>query len=71
MLEEALYVLKLRRDRPQWRATLEDVRQHAHWEFASLEACLIFIAERHATPGSSLESSLSDDASFTPESNES
>ena len=45
---EALYVLKLRADRPAWRVTLEELRGQQRWECASLEACLNFIAERHA-----------------------
>lgn len=45
---EALYVLKLRHDRPEWRVTLEELRGQKSWEFASLEACLNFIAQQHA-----------------------
>ena len=45
---ESLYVLKLRHDRPAWRVTLEELRGQHHWEFASLEACLSFIAQQHA-----------------------
>ena len=45
---EALYVLKVRHDRPAWRVTLEELRGSQRWEFASLEACLNFIAGRHA-----------------------
>ena len=45
---EALYVLKLRTDRPTGRVTLEELRGQHHWEFASLEACLNFIAQQHA-----------------------
>ena len=45
---ERLYVLKLRHDRPEWRVTLEELRRGEHWEFASLEACLSFIAQQHA-----------------------
>ena len=47
-VSEALYVLKVRHDRPAWRVTLEELRGSQHWEFASLEACLNFIAGRHA-----------------------
>jgi hypothetical protein len=57
MSEEALYLLKLKRDRPgvssaQWRVTLEDVREHARWHFASLEACFAFLSERCAVSAS-------------------
>lgn len=45
---EALYVLKLRHDRSAWRVTLEELRRGEHWEFASLEMCLNFIAHQHA-----------------------
>ena len=45
---EALYVLKVRHDRPAWRVTLEELRGSQRWEFASLEACLNFIAGQHA-----------------------
>ena len=48
MPEDSLYVLKLRHDRPESRVTLEELRGSQRWEFASLEACLSFIAERHA-----------------------
>lgn len=47
-ITEALYVLKLRHDRPASRVTLEELRGSQHWEFASLEACLSFIARQHA-----------------------
>ena len=48
MPEDSLYVLKLRHDRPAWRVTLEELRCGGHWEFASLELCLSFIAQQHA-----------------------
>ena len=48
MPEESLYVLKLRHDRPASRVTLEELRHQQRWEFASLEACLSFISQRHA-----------------------
>ena len=47
-ITEALYVLKLRHDRPASRVTLEELRGAHHWEFASLETCLNFIAQQHA-----------------------
>lgn len=58
MPEDALYLLKLKRDRPgissaQWRVTLEDVRDHGRWNFASLEACFAFLSERCAVGASS------------------
>jgi hypothetical protein len=58
MSEDALYLLKLRRDRPgrssaQWRVTLENVRDHGRWNFASLEACFAFLSERCAISTSS------------------
>ena len=45
---EALYVLKVRHDRPERRVTLEELRGQQRWEFASLEACLSFISQQHA-----------------------
>lgn len=48
MSEDSLYVLKVRHDRPASRVTLEELRRGQRWEFASLEACLSFIGQRHA-----------------------